>query len=346
MLATRENIATMFARQDLVLLGIASLGPEQDYSRFQNWLAQGNHAGMEYMERYGHLRQDPRGLLEGARTALSFAWRYGPASNTDEGSSVAKYARLPDYHKWMRRRGDLVWREIQALIPSDTNPQARVCVDTAPLLERSLASRTRGPFIGKNTCLIHPDLGSFLLLGHILTTLDLLPDEQSAVDPQARTPQGGCGTCKRCQVHCPTGALDQDYRLNANLCLSYWTIEHRGPIPIRFWPYLSRYWYGCDICQDVCPYNRVGSIHVEPSRVRDLDLVDVATMNQLRYEQLFGGTPMTRAGRHGLRRNALIALFVRKDPRLKTAITNNPADHPTVRATILEMISQRPELGD
>lgn len=191
------------------------------------------------------------------------------------------------------------------------------------MLERALAARTSAGFIGKNTCYIHPEAGSFILLGEILLTRDLTEtDEPSTVDPQVRSDQGGCGSCRRCQIYCPTGALDEAYRLDARKCLAYWTIEHRGTIPFEFWPWLKTYFFGCDLCQLACPYNRAIAISQEPVRVElnQIDFFDVATMSQARYEQLFGGSPLTRAKRSGLRRNALIAMTVTSDLRLPEAL--------------------------
>ena len=131
---------------------------------------------------------------------------------------------------------------------------------------------------------------------------------------------GGCGTCKRCQVHCPTDALSNDFELDANLCLSYWSIESRSTVPEKFWKWFDKFYFGCDICQLVCPYNRGDIPHAKEEWVKlknELDLFEVATMDQKFYEQTFGGSPMTRAKIQGLRRNALIAMTVSGDSRLE-----------------------------
>jgi epoxyqueuosine reductase len=198
--------------------------------------------------------------------------------------------------------------------------QFRVVVDSAPILERALAARTSKGFLGKNTCYIHPRFGSSLLLGELITDVQLEPDAGAQVSPLVRTPEGGCGTCRRCQVHCPTGALSLDYQIDAEKCLSYWTIENRGPIPVEYWRYLEKFWYGCDICQNVCPYNRPKTgtdfATLESRGLQNLDLAEVAKMNQDFYEKTFGGSPMTRAKSDGLRRNALIAMVVTNHARL------------------------------
>ncbi len=321
---TLEGLETLLASRGLTLFGVVRLGLEGDFVRFQKWLDAGAHAGMEYMSNYSEVRRDPRKLLEGAKSAVIVGLNYyqdDKLAHSKEGPVVAQYARLRDYHKILKVRGEEV---LEALLShGGADDMGRVVVDTAPVLERALAARTKSGFVGKNTLFIHPQKGSFFLLSEIITTLDLVPDEKEFVDPNSRTKSGGCGTCKRCQIKCPTSALDEAYSLDANRCISYWTIEHRGVIPREFWPHLAQYVFGCDICQIVCPYNRTASISGETAEIervpRNPDLLEMATMDQAKYEQLFGGTPMTRAKRGGLMRNALLALYVTKDPRLSDA---------------------------
>lgn len=194
----------------------------------------------------------------------------------------------------------------------------RVCCDSAPLLERSIAVQAGLGFRGKNTCVISRQKGSLFFIGELLTSLDLsslVLEKHEGTQPQ----RSSCGTCRRCQVHCPTGALDMDYRMDARKCIAYWTIEHRGPIPQVYWPAVGMYVFGCDICQLVCPFNRVlrSSPTAEslsplvPRIDREIDLHALATMTQSQYETWFGGTPLTRAKREGLMRNGLIALYVK-----------------------------------
>jgi epoxyqueuosine reductase len=196
-------------------------------------------------------------------------------------------------------------------------------------------------FIGKNTCFIHPDHGSFMLIGEILLSRQLsFSDPAATVDPNQRSENGGCGSCRRCQVHCPTGALDQDYKLDARKCLAYWTIEHRGTIPFEFWPHLPTYVFGCDLCQLACPYNRKASLTQEAIRSDLLhpDLFALATMSQQHYEAWMGGTPLTRAKREGLRRNALIAMAVTRDERLSEACAAVNTEDADVLHQTLEQI--------
>lgn len=323
----RGNISNYLNSRGLEFFGIASLKVDDDYQRYAHWIAQGKHAGMAYLERYPEIRKDPKLLFSDAKSVVVFGLRYADgagdkSSNASTAPRVAKYALLPDYHKILSREGRLLQSNLESLC--QTELRGRVLVDTGPLLERALAAQTNSFFIGKNTLAINPHRGSYFLLAELFIDLEIDVDHGLATEPNRRDrSKGGCGTCRRCQVHCPTGALDHAYELNANRCLSYWTIENRGPIPVEFWPFLAKYWYGCDICQDVCPYNRSNTpttwrTKYKPWEMRDL--FEIATMSQIEYEAWFGGYPMTRAKREGLMRNALIAMWASQHPRLKEAM--------------------------
>ena len=222
----------------------------------------------------------------------------------------------------MKKRGESIAVSLaeQCL---DKKLRFRVCVDSAPVLERALASKGSDGFIGKNTLFIHPQKGSYLLLAEIFVDIILPYDQRKIVNPAIRSKDGGCGTCRRCQINCPTEALQLDYKIDARKCLAYFTIEHRGTIPVAYWKFLGKYWFGCDICQLVCPYNRnleYAKIKAIEVKQNNFDLFSVATMNQAYYESQFGGTPMTRAKKQGLQRNALIAMIVTEDSRYQEAI--------------------------
>lgn len=346
----RDELHQLCSEQGLVLLGLVELGPEPSFPAFEHWLAEGQHAGMEFLQNNKHLRQDPRGLLNDAVQALVFALPYFQGDKLQAARRgvyrVAQYARLRDYHKSMKKKASVILEKLQA---HTSGLEGRVTIDSAPLLERALAARTSQGFIGKNTCYIHPEQGSLMLIGEILLTKRVsLSDSSSEVDPALRTDQGGCGTCTRCQVNCPTGALDVAYKLDARKCLAYWTIEHRGPIPFEFWPWLPTYIFGCDLCQLACPYNRKASLTSEAVR-HDLinpDLLDLATMSQQRYESWLGGTPLTRAKREGLRRNALIALAVTRDDRLQKASESIVEEDGAVLQETLKQIRQWQAMQD
>ncbi len=319
-------------------MGIIPLAEPLSLESYQEWLAKDFHGEMAYLENHLALRQDPRTLLEGAQFGLVFALPYYQGEKltrhrTGGAPIIAQYARFKDYHRFLRQKLE---RIAAKLGPRDN---FRICVDSAPLLEKAIAARTELGFIGKNTLYIHPEAGSFLLLGEILTTMAVdQTDQKIAVDPKKRTSQGGCGSCRRCQVYCPTGALSSDYTLDSRKCLSYLTIEHRSPVPVEYWRFFKTYFFGCDLCQLACPYNKgikeAQALPLAPS-LEDLDLFQVACMDQEYYEKTFGGTPVTRAKRVGLKRNALIAMVALNHPRLSEAILAiRQENEPLLQATV------------
>lgn len=322
---TIQSIEKSFDNTGLLLIGVVPLqGDDRGFKAFEQWLSNKMHAGMSFLERYKEIRQDPKKLGEGLVSSILFSMPYyqGDKLRSPVKPRVAQYARFTDYHKFMKKKAGGALDALKNL-NHDIELQGRVTIDSAPILERSLFSSSGQGFIGKNTCFIHVEHGSYLLLGELHLNCAVEYSVKEKVDSQTRTDRGGCGTCRRCQVNCPTGALSKDYILDATKCLSYWTIEHRGPVPEEFWPHFQKFWYGCDICQLVCPYNRVSvnvSSNLPLKGVEDLDLFDVAVMDQSQYESMFGGTPMTRAKKNGLKRNALIALWASKDSRLNQAV--------------------------
>jgi epoxyqueuosine reductase len=321
----RKEIAEFFRTRGLAFFGIVAVDIGDNYQRFKEWLEQGRHASMRYLEDHALVRSEPLRLLPSAKSCVVFGLKYAVGNRGDTpGPAIAKYARIQDYHRVLRRSGEEFLRYLRSAGIGFV--EGRILVDSAPLLERVLASQTESLFIGKNTLAINPREGSFILLAEAFLDLELpldIPEPKTHVSRSKTT--GGCGSCKRCQVHCPTGALNSEYQIDAGKCLSYWTIEHRGLIPTEYWRHLEKYWYGCDICQDVCPYNRARS-PVSPmigqlKHWQQRDLFQVATMDQAQYEAWFGGFALTRAKREGLMRNALIALWATRDRRLKSALT-------------------------
>jgi epoxyqueuosine reductase len=334
-----QIIQELAANNGLIYLGAVRLGVLPEFSKFEAWLDDGIPPNLSYMSKYLDVRKDPSKVMNGAQTALIVAVQYQLA-RIGSGSKIAGYANARDYHKLMKSRMHTMIGELR--LEAELNlSEARflAAVDTAPVLERALASHQAG-FIGKNTCFISPKFGSALLIGEIFFDQPFEVETKPAVDPNVRTKQGGCGTCRRCQVHCPTGALSQDYKLDPSRCLSYWTIEHRDIVPIEFWPHFAKFWYGCDICQNVCPYNRrtetISASVLERRFVADFELAQVAAMDQSFYEQNFGGTPMVRAKIEGLRRNALIAMVAIGDPQLDNTISKILSSGPSemLRRTI------------
>ncbi len=324
MTSVREKLSALLCEQGLLLLGVVRpILPVSEFERYDAWIADGMSAEMDYMVRHMQARRTPDAVLDGAKSVVCFALPYSvKKSCEDECLPIAKYARLRDYHKVMRKLADGIVATLFREGHFDAQTKYRITIDTAPVLERALAARSSAGFIGKNTCFIHPKHGSFLLLGEIHLDCDLPADTPATVVPTRRTDEGGCGTCRRCQVHCPTGALDQAYRLDARRCLAYWTIEHRGTIPEEFWRWIPQHIFGCDICQDVCPYNRgprIDNPAIVPRHFH-LSIYDLSVLSSADYERVFGGTPVTRAKRDGLRRNALLALAATSSPELEKAL--------------------------
>lgn len=266
---------------------------------FDRWIAEGCHAGMKYMENYRDIRLDPAGLVEGSRSVISVALNYYPAQKQSPGSPrISYYAYGKDYHIVVKDKLRQLWEYITSLVPvlDSTLPVARFFTDSAPILERYWAWKAGLGWIGKNTNLIIPGKGSFFFLGEIVTTLELDYD----------TPQKNrCGTCRRCLDSCPTGALERPGHLNANKCISYLTIEHKGDIPSEQASRLGDRLYGCDTCQEVCPWNRFASptreVAFSPSPAfLSLKKEDLRCFTRDDYNRIFAGSAVKRAKYEGL----------------------------------------------
>jgi epoxyqueuosine reductase len=333
-----EQLKSLAQSMGFELLGIVDPHLRMDNVFFKRWLDEGKNASMHYLEKYPDVRVKAANLLSNSQSMIILGIPYTLSRKEKHRPRVAGYALNEDYHRFAWRTGQVLSEQLRKLITTqDAEIQFRVVSDSAPLLERAYANRCETGFIGKNTMFIHPQLGSAFLLCEILTTHCFQHDQEKSKNNLTRSPQGGCGTCKRCQVHCPTGALDSDYQIDASRCLSYWNIEHRGVVPLEFWIHFKRFFYGCDICQSVCPYNRVSAHAVKTTKLAlrsrhdldELDLRDIASMDQQYYEKKFGGTPMTRAKKSGLRRNAIIAMAATNDERLdhiRASLQNDPCE--------------------
>jgi epoxyqueuosine reductase len=344
----RVGIERVVQEEQLECFGIVGLGEDPDFPRFQEWMDKNLFAGMSFLKNHQALRKDPRGLGNNLKTAIIVGMNYYQGDRSQsvlklQSPIIAQYARMKDYHGVIKKKGERILAALSEIFEKPVS--GRVTSDSAPILERSHAARAGSGFIGKNTCFIHPKTGSFFLLGEILIDADIPPKSLPPIDPSQRTEAGGCGSCKRCQVNCPTGALDEAWRLDANKCLSYWSIEHRGLVPREYWKWFRIYLFGCDICQLVCPYNRGAEFtpHKEIIKVDAVpDLYRIAVMDQGDYELMFGGTPLTRAKKEGLIRNALIAMAVTKHPRMDDAIahlSSLPNVDPTIAGTIEQIKS-------
>ena len=289
--------------------GVARLGPAATAEAFHRWLADGRQAGMSYLDRQVEVRDDPRRLLAAARSILCVALQYAPRPEReacgpalgDFWPRVARYARGEDYHDFMRAALKQVAARVESEFPGVLT---RVCVDTAPILEREWAARAGLGAVGKNTQLLHPEAGSWFLLGEVVLTLDLAADLPVS---------DLCASCTRCLEACPTGALTAPFELDSRRCISYWTIEHRGEIPVEMRGELAGWVFGCDICQEVCPWNsralesRAEQFATPPQRV-GLDLVALLECTDDELSSLFRGTPLLRPRPEGLRRNLRLAI--------------------------------------
>jgi epoxyqueuosine reductase len=214
---------------------------------------------------------------------------------------VARYARGDDYHRFMEQGLRRLAARVEEAFPETVS---KVYVDTGPVLERELAARAGLGSVGKNTSLLDPEIGSWFLLGELFLTLDFDPDIPAS---------DLCGTCSLCLDACPTGALPEPYRLDSRLCISYWTIEHRGAIPSHIRPMLGEWVFGCDVCQEVCPINLdLDPVdHAEfriPAHRSHLDLADLLGMDREEYTTAFRHSPMKRSKLVGLQRNAALAM--------------------------------------
>jgi epoxyqueuosine reductase len=319
-----------FAEAGLVALPHA--GDARDAARFEEWVQAGRAGTMHYLE-----RRAEDGQLLRTRVANPFPWARSaivcfagyhsarPRSTEPAGKGagwIARYAwssrkdaggrqRASDYHKVLLKRLRALEQRLRAEFG---DLEARGYVDTGPVVERSLATAAGLGWTGKNTCLIHPRLGSYGFLAVLLTSLEAQQDS-----PQLAVPDR-CGSCRRCLDVCPTNALDAPYQMDATRCISYLTIEHKGLIAEELMEGMGRQVFGCDICQDVCPWNRKAPLSADAELEARAELVNpaldwLAQLDETGFEQLFNGSPVRRAGFQGLRRNIAIAMGNSGEPR-------------------------------
>jgi epoxyqueuosine reductase len=290
-------------------VGVAAAVAPASYPSFLDWLDAGHAAGMEYLARLAGVREHPERLVEGAKSVVMVSLVYGrpdPATPGPSEGKVARYARGADYHEVLWRRLDALLEWLQAERPGT---KGRAIADTAPLLERDFARLAGLGWVGKNTMLIDRRLGSFTVLGALVVDVELEPDP-----PHAST---HCGTCTRCLDACPTDAFTAPYVLDARRCISYWTIEHRGPIDDSMADRLDGWVFGCDVCQDVCPWNRKAPAGKMPeldarAGLTNPDLIAWLDLEPSALSRAIKGTALTRAKRVGLVRNAALILGTRR----------------------------------
>ena len=287
------------------LVGITTLGPMETAERFDDWIANGYAGEMQYLPRGAEKRRDSRLAFEEATSAIVVGLNYG---GREASGPVARYARGDDYHDLITERLNALHRQIET--ETGRPIRGKAYVDTGPILERDLARRAGLGWFGKNTNLVNPQLGSFFFIGALVVELDLTSDGPFEADR--------CGSCTRCLDACPTGAFVEERILDATKCISYLTIESRGAIPTDLRPKITDLVYGCDICQDVCPWNVRFSRELKEETLKPREIVaskdartialDILRLDDESFRAAFRGSPMKRAKLRGLKRNAAVAL--------------------------------------
>ncbi len=273
---------------------------EEESTHVEQWLENDYEGEMGYLTRNKEKRYDPRLLVEGTKSIVTVLYNYYPKQQIGDNDryKIAKYAYGTDYHDVLKRK----MRQLLERIETQTGKLegTRVFVDSAPVLDRAWAVRSGLGFIGKNTTLIHPKKGSFFFIGHLFLPLEL--------EETGKTMTNHCGRCTKCLDACPTGALEAPFHIDARKCISYLTIEYKGSLA-EIDPKTFQGWmYGCDICQDVCPYNRFALPNNEPEfqpskKLLDMREDDWKSLSKDEFEALFKHSAMQRAGYEGLKRN-------------------------------------------
>ena len=306
------------------LAGIAAAGPVAESNHYIDWAARGLAGEMRYLSDYrAEMRRDVRLLLPSAKSVLVVGKLYNTAEpystaaeNTDNGW-ISRYAWSRDYHLTMKERLTVLAQRIIA----DTPCEYKVCVDTAPLQERALAKHAGIGWLGKNTCLINQQQGSWFFLGEILLSLEL---ESAAMPAPDR-----CGTCTRCIEACPTDAIvpvngaGPSHEVDSRRCISYFTIELRGTVPEPMREAMGNHIFGCDICQDVCPWNRKAPVTADPAFTAlnvAPSLDQMARMTAQQFRQQYRHTPVERARYRGFLRNVAIAMGNSGDRKFESAL--------------------------
>jgi epoxyqueuosine reductase len=305
----QAEIRTEVRRLGFSHMGIAPALPVPRYQEYLKWVRAGRHADMGYLSRSDALakRADPGLILEGCQRVICLAMPYQrpqtPVQQTQSGfGRVSAYARTRDYH-------ETLWEKLTQLedfiqTRSGGNARLKSYVDTGPILERTFAAYAGIGVPGKNTCLIVPGSGSYFFLAEVLIDLPLPVDAPLTLDL--------CGACQRCMEACPTGCILPDRTIDAGRCISYLTIENKGLIPDSLKGMVGDWFFGCDMCQMVCPHNaqtaEPGPSLGEPIIPEYIDLVELLTWDEVNFQRELGGTPLLRAKRNGLLRNAALVL--------------------------------------
>ena len=296
---------TQLLRREAERLGFSFVGiaraekMDEEARRLEQWLLGGMHGSMTYMENYFEQRTDPRVLVPGAKSVVSLLFNYFPRQGqTDpEAPRLARYAYGEDYHFVLKRKLKAL---LDALREQIGDIQGRCFVDSAPVLERDWAKRAGNGWIGKNTLLIHPKAGSYFFLAELIIDLELIYDQPI---------RDYCGTCRRCIDACPTQAIaPEGYFMDGSKCISYFTIELKDKIPENYRGQFENWMFGCDICQEVCPWNRFSKPHEEPAfephpRLTGMTKSEWIDLSEEIFQQLFKRSAVKRTKFAGLKRN-------------------------------------------
>ena len=329
------------AAEGFVAVGIApgALAPEAG-ERLRQWLAEGRHGDMLWMESRADERASPDALWPEVRSVIMLGMSYAPADDPmalaalPDRARVSVYARGRDYHDVVK--GAL--KRLAGWLAHEAGVGVKVFVDTAPVMEKALAEAAGIGWQGKHSNVVSKQHGSWLFLGAIYTTAELEPDERG---------NDVCGSCRACQDACPTDAFPAPYRVDARRCISYLTIEHKGPIPHEFRKAIGNHIYGCDDCLAVCPWNKFASAaaankaFLPRAELAAPRIGDLLTLDDAQFRKLFAGSPVKRIGRDRFVRNVLIAAGNSSDGNLTPAIQNLLNDKsPVVRGTAIWALGQ------
>jgi epoxyqueuosine reductase len=316
---------------DVVGIARADVPLDVEHARYEAFVSAGMHGDMSWLADHAETRRalDADSILLGAQSVVCVAKKYARADDADDAPTaklLARYARGQDYHVFLRKKLRKLAAFIRALGTPDAPVHARPLLDDAPVLERAWAARAGLGFVGKNGLLIAPGVGSFILLGEVVTTLSL-----PASEPMAER----CGSCTRCLDACPTEAFAAPFVLDARRCVAYLTIEQRGAIPSELREGVGDHLFGCDDCQTVCPFNRASREATGPSpfaplaRWTETSLVDLLSLDDARWAALSTGSPVLRATKDGLARNAAVVLGNRDGDEGDDALRAAAAEHPS-----------------
>ncbi|MDQ6707500.1 MAG: tRNA epoxyqueuosine(34) reductase QueG [Acidobacteriota bacterium] len=337
---TREAISRLAAECGFELAGVAAALPIPEIARYHAWAGEGFAGEMRYLtDQRAAVRNNPRNILPSAKSIVCVGKLYN--GTHQEPACISRYATGEDYHHVLRRGLERLVEKLR----KHADFEHRICVDTAPLLERSYARLAGLGWIGKNTCLIHEGMGSWFFLGELLISLEIEPDSP---------PPDRCGTCTRCIDACPTDAIvpfEGVHAVDSRRCISYFTIELRGGIPEEACAGIGNYVFGCDICQDACPWNRSAPISLDPAFAPARfapPLERLAALSAAEFREMFADSPVERSRYSGFLRNVAIAMGNEKserfrEPLLKLSASEDPVVSEHARWGLHQLESHRLE---